>query len=1236
MKSFLNRKVRLAFGVAMLTLLLMGSFSYRWMVISDESAGWVRHTHAVIESIQDLALAMENIESGSRGFVLTGKESDLTAYRANVLRAGQEQAAIRALTVDNPVQQVHFPTIETLATERIAHADMIIGIRRNQGIDAAVTAIALGPDDQVNDEFQAVVDKMQAEEMRLLAIRMAEADRQRDQTRMILIFGTIFGILIAGLAAWSAVRDSTTRATAEEALQQSEEKYRMLLDGVQDYAIFMLDPRGTVVSWSASAAHIKGYTAQEIIGQNFSRFFTREDIRRGRPEEVLRLAATNGRHEEFGMRVRKDQTQFLASATFIALRDASGNLRGFSDICRDLSEHKESEVRYRGLLEAAPDGMVVVNQAGEIVLLNAQAEKQFGYRRDELLSQKVTNIIPTGFAERLIADGTRTSAEALAQHIGTGIELIGRRKDGTNFPIEIMLSPLESAEGILVTAAIRDITVRKDAERHLAQMEGRYRGLMEAAPDGMVVVNQAGEIVLLNARAESQFGYRRDELIGQKVTNIIPVGLAERLIADGTRTAAEALAQQIGTGIELYGLRKDETEFPIEIMLSPLESTEGILVTAAIRDITVRKDAEVHLAQMEGRYRGLMEAAPDGMVVVNQAGEIVLLNARAESQFGYRRDELIGQRVTNIIPVGFAERLIADGTRTAAEALAQQIGTGIELIGRRNDGTNFPIEIMLSPLESTEGILVTAAIRDITVRKDAEEHLAQMEGRYRGLMEAAPDGMVVVNKDGEIVLLNARAEKQFGYRRDELLGRMVKSIIPVGFAERLIADALRTTAEALAQQIGTGIELIGRRKDGTNFPIEIMLSPLESPEGILVTAAIRDISERKQLARQLHQSQKMEAVGQLTGGIAHDFNNLLGVITGNLDLLERLVSDNAAAIKRVQTAQKAAARGADITRRLLVFSSNEELKPSMVMLGDSIHNMIELAGHGLGPNIKITTRIDESVPPIFIDPAGLESALLNLVVNARDAMPKGGSILIASHAQTLDESHPAVLTGDLKPGHYVCIAVTDSGQGMSRQTMERIFEPFFTTKARDKGTGLGLAMVYGFVKQSGGTVRVYSELGHGTTVSFYLPLADKFLHPVPEEVPKPLNTELGCTVLVVDDEEDLLEIAKAYLAEMEFTSFQALDGASALEILTTHPEIDLLVTDIVMPGGMNGVELVEKARALRPDLKIIYSSGFPAEALAERSMSLVDGPLLHKPYQRNEFTAMIHRVMDSEYAAPAL
>jgi PAS domain S-box-containing protein len=900
----------------------------------------------------------------------------------------------------------------------------------------------------------------------------------------------------------------------------------------------------------------------------------------------------------------------------------------------------QMEARYRGLLEAAPDAMVVVNQAGEIVLVNAQAENQFGHRRDELIGQKVTNIIPEGFAERLIADGTRTAAEALAQQIGTGIELVGSRKDGSEFPIEIMLSPLESPEGTLVTVAIRNITARKDLEKRveernkaIAQQSRNFNTTIASIVDHAFMFDPQGRFVYANQAFLDLLERTMDEVIGKTCFELpYTRELAQRV--------QDQIQQVVTTGQKVvdvtHYINPSGIDIYSEYFFSPMLNADGVVefIAGGAFDITKRKTAEVHLAQMEGRYRGLLEAAPDGMVVVNQAGEIVLLNAQAENQFGYRRDELIGQRVTNIIPVGFAERLIADGTRTAAEALAQQIGMGIELIGLRKDGSEFPIEIMLSPLESPDGILVTAAIRNITVRKDAEKHLAQMEGRYRGLMEAAPDGMVVVDKNGDIVLLNARAEKQFGYRRDELIGQRVTNIIPIGFAERLIADALRTTAEALAQQIGTGIELNGRRSDGTEFPIEIMLSPLESPEGILVTAAIRDISERKQLARQLHQSQKMEAVGQLTGGIAHDFNNLLGVITGNLDLLERLVGDNAPAVKRVQTAQKAAARGADITRRLLVFSSNEELRPSIVLLGDSIQNMIELAGHGLGPNIKITTRIDESVPPIFIDPAGLESALLNLVVNARDAMPRGGSILIASHAQNLDESHPAVLTGDLKPGPYVCIAVTDSGQGMSRQTMERIFEPFFTTKPRDKGTGLGLAMVYGFVKQSGGTVRVYSELDHGTTVSFYLPLPSDFAQPVPEDVPKPFNRELGCTVLVVDDEEDLLEIAIAYLDEMAFTSFQATDGASALEILVLHNEIELLVTDIVMPGGMNGVELVEKARALRPDLKIIYSSGFPAEALAERSMSLVDGPLLHKPYQRNEFTAIIHRVMDSKYAAP--
>ena len=491
-KSPLNRKVQFAFGSAILTLLVVGAISYWGLVESGESDRWVRHTHEVLENLQDLSSAGIGMEASYRGFVLTGQESYVESYRAHRRIAQQEVATIGSLTLDNRLQQGQLPDLARLTAAQIQFAEMVINLRRAKEFEAAGDVIRSGAGQPVTDEFQTLIGKMQDEELRLLVVRIEDAKQRLRHTKNVLMLGTLLGLLVAVGAGWSVDRDNSQRGLSERALRDSEEKYRMLLS-------------------------------------------------------------------------------------------------------HDVSEGKESGAKYRGLLEAAPDAMVVVNQAGEIVLLNVRAEKEFGYRRLELVGQKVTNIIPRGFAERLIADGTRSAAEALAQQIGTGIELIARRKDGREFPIEIMLSPLESAEGILVTAAIRDISKRKAAESHLAQMEGRYRGLLEAAPDAMVVVNQAGEIVLLNVRAEKEFGYSRDELVGQQVKSIIPEGFAERLIADALRSTAEALAQQIGTGIELTGRRKNGGEFPIEIMLSPLESAEGILVTAAIRDIGVRKQAEADL-----------------------------------------------------------------------------------------------------------------------------------------------------------------------------------------------------------------------------------------------------------------------------------------------------------------------------------------------------------------------------------------------------------------------------------------------------------------------------------------------------------------------------------------------------------------------------------------------------------------------------------------------------------------
>ena len=382
--------------------------------------------------------------------------------------------------------------------------------------------------------------------------------------------------------------------------------------------------------------------------------------------------------------------------------------------------------------------------------------------------------------------------------------------------------------------ALRYAIVRKDAEKHLAQTEDKYRGLLEAAPDAMVVVNQGGEIVLLNVQAEKQFGYRRDELLGQVVTNIIPEGFAERLVADDLRSAEEALAQQIGTGIELTARRKDASEFPIELMLSPLESSEGILVTAAIRNISVRKDAEKHLAQTEGKYRGLLEAAPDAMVVVNQTGEIVLLNLQAEKQFGYRRDELLGQKVTNIIPHGFAERLVADGLRSAEDALAQQIGTGIELTARRKDGSDFPIELMLSPLESAEGVLVTAAIRDISLRKRAESAsrtmaLQMAHSAQHDFLTGLPNRM----------LLSDRIDRAIAFAPRHLNKVAVLFLDLDGFKH--INDSLGHTAgdkllQSIAQRLVDSVPTADTvsRQGGDEFVV--LLSEVEHAEDAAITA----------------------------------------------------------------------------------------------------------------------------------------------------------------------------------------------------------------------------------------------------------------------------------------------------------------------------------------------------------------------------------------------------------------
>ncbi len=763
-----------------------------------------------------------------------------------------------------------------------------------------------------------------------------------------------------------------------------------------------------------------------------------------------------------------------------------------------------------------------------------------------------------------------------------------------------------AALAILAAWAAREWNARR-------ALEDRYRVLFDANPLAMLVIDHdTRRFRAVNDAAVEQYGWSREEFLAMTGDDLHPP-------ADG-----EALA----LAPELRHRRKDGTVMTVETTVRSIDFEGTAALLSMARDVTARKAAERHLEQMEGQYRGLLEAAPDAMVVVDQSGAIVLVNVQAETQFGYRRDELLGQPVTNIIPEGFAERLVTDATRSETDALAQEIGTGIELLGRREDGAEFPIEIMLSPLESADGtLLVTAAIRNISVRKAAEKHLIEMEGQYRGLLEAAPDAMVVVNQTGEIVLVNLQAEKQFGYRRDELLGRRVTEIIPKGFAERLVTDATRSETDALAQEIGTGIELLGCRKDGEEFPIEIMLSPLASTEGVLVTAAIRNITVRKVAEDQLRQSQKMEAVGQLTGGIAHDFNNILFVILANTDALLEDEVFSPGVTERLGEIDKAVQRAAGLTRQLLAFSRKQPLRPQQTNLNDIVTETGNLLRRSLGAQIEIDAVLAKDLCVVSVDRPQFETTLVNLCLNARDAMPGGGRLLVETRNVVLDEEY-CISNDGAVPGAYAMLSVTDEGAGIASADLRRVFEPFFTTKQVGKGTGLGLSMVYGFIKQSNGHVGIYSELGHGTSVKLYLPCSEGVAVEavVRDRSPIPRGSE---RILVVEDEPQVRASVVRQLRSLGYTVAEAADGIAGVAAFeAAEPPFDLLLSDVIMPGPLSGKLLAAEVARRWPAARIVFMSGF-TEISSVRHERLDEGALLlSKPFRKLDLARMVRNAFD--------
>ncbi len=514
--------------------------------------------------------------------------------------------------------------------------------------------------------------------------------------------------------------------------------------------------------------------------------------------------------------------------------------------------------------------------------------------------------------------------------------------------------------------------------------------------------------------------------------------------------------------------------------------------------------------------------------------------------------------------------------------------------------------------------------------RSKEQQLRNSEERFRILLEAAPDAIIISDAKGRIILSNERASTYFGYSREVLMTMSVEDLVPPGARVRHKAHRSEYMKHPDTRVLRPMMDMHGIRSDGSTFPVEVSLAPARTGEGTVVISVVRDHSKQRELETQFRQSQKLEAIGQLTGGMAHDFNNLLGVIIGNLELLNRHLQDNEEALKRVNTAYRSAQRGADLTRRMLAVARRQSLRPQPVCVNEIVEEILGILPRTLGPDIDLKTHLDEDLPAVMVDPSEMENALLNLAINARDAMPGGGRLYIRTEQVELNEDYTPVFNGEIKAGQYVRICISDNGSGMAPDVLQRVFEPFFTTKEHGKGSGLGLAMIYGFIKQSRGNVRIYSEPGEGTTVNIYLPSTDQSPTRKKPTVNHGENRAKNReTVLVVDDEVELLEIALTFLEELGYVVFTATDGNSALDTLSRHPEVDLLLTDVVMPGGLHGVALANAARTRCPGIKVLYTSGFPSNVLADKSEIRVDAPMISKPYRRDELARRVREVLDS-------
>ncbi|MBN1515784.1 PAS domain S-box protein [Candidatus Sumerlaeota bacterium] len=768
---------------------------------------------------------------------------------------------------------------------------------------------------------------------------------------------------------------------------------------------------------------------------------------------------------------------------------------------------------------------------------------------------------------------------------------------------------------ILWDGIILDITERKQAENSLLLT----RFCFEHTSVGIILFDPDGMVVDVNPVACKNMGYTHEELCRLDVYKIDPLV--------STEDVQELLRKMRIKGVHVFESvhqRKDGSRFPVEVTLNGFKYDYDNYVICFANDITERKKAEKALRESEIKYRLLHESMMDAFVSRDMEGHILEANSIYQKMTGYSLEELHQMTYQDLTPAKWHE---PEQNIVKREVLTRGFSEVYEKEYLRKDGAIIPIELRTYLLrdDSGEPCGLWAMIRDISERKMTEEHLRLIEF----CVENSSISIFQVDEpDARIRMANKHACDTLGYTREELCNMSALEI-----DTNVTLEGWRKHRKNIRKSKSRTVETTHRRKDGTTFPVEVTISFFNFKGKEYAFSFVQDITERKKveednakLELQLRQAQKLESVGQLAGGIAHDFNNMLSVILGYAELLKLDLPLESSEWSHVLEIEKAATHSKEITRQLLAFSRKQIIAPESINLNQLIDERKKTLARLIGENIELRFIPADDLGLIRFDPSQLDQILINLAINARDAMPSGGKLTLETGNVTLDEEYCRTHV-EHRPASYVLLKISDNGIGMDRETVTHVFEPFFTTKEVGKGTGLGLATVYGIIKQNEGTINVYSEVGLGTTFKIYIPRSDDA--PESRKRAEPISLISGSeTILLVEDDEMVRGMTSAMLEQLGYTTIIADSPEHAVSICEDNDDkVDLLLTDVVMPG-ISGTELSEKIQKFRPGIKTLYMSGYTTNVIVHHGMLEDSVNFIQKPFSLNDLARKIRLTLD--------